>query len=130
LDIDQTARQLGITPDGVRKRIVRGSLKATKVGSRWDIVLDTGQDKTGQRPGQQDRDTPLRGGGDQSSRQDPLITALQEQIAGLQEQLRVMNQALTSRDKENLELVTVVRQSQAMLQAPEARARRPWWKIW
>lgn len=125
MDIDQTARQLGISPDGVRKRIVRGNLQATKVGGRWDVVLDTGQDTTGPRPGQQDASVRTE---DKFSLKDPLVTALQDQINGLQEQLRTMNQALSSRDNQIVELITVVRTTQAMLPAPEAQRRR-WWQI-
>ena len=117
MDINETARQLGISPDGVRKRIARGTLQGTKAGARWDIVLDTGQDKTGPRPGQQDRtskrveDDKAPPGGTQVT----LVTSLQDQIASLQEQLRVMNQALSYRDNQITELVAVVRQQQAMI---------------
>ena len=39
LDVGQAASRLGISPDGVRKRIRRGSLKAHKVDGEWRVVL-------------------------------------------------------------------------------------------
>ena len=123
MDIDETARQLGITPDGVRKRIARGSLQATKMGGRWDIVLDTGQDTT--RPslgqsdisiGQQDRDV--------------LIQSFQSQIEILREQLLAMNKQISSQSSQITELTTVIRQQQAALPPPAAE-RKSWWKrLW
>jgi len=55
-----------------------------------------------------------------------MVEILQSQITTLQDQLRVMNQALSSRDKENLELVTVIRQTQAMLPPPPPAQHRGW----
>jgi len=117
LDINETARQLGISPDGVRKRIARGTLQATKVAGRWDIVLDTGQDKTGPRPGQQDM-SPV---GDSVRTEETLVTALQEQVKTLTQQLVV-------KDHQIAELLIVTRQAQAQLPAP-APSRRRWWQF-
>ena len=58
-----------------------------------------------------------------------LLVELQDRIYSLQELLRVMNQALSSRDNQITELVTVVRQTQAMLPPPaEPERRRGFWQ--
>lgn len=37
--LKEVAKELGITPDSLRQRIARGSLKAIKMGTTW--VIDT-----------------------------------------------------------------------------------------
>ncbi len=134
VDIGTAAVRMGVTPEAVRKRISRGTIPATKQDGRWYIVQDGIQDAvldasstsgvgrpvqdTVRYPGQDVQDNRPDG-------RDTLVAELQDRVDNLQDQLRVMNQALTSRDKENLELITVVRQAQAMLPAPEAQ-RRGW----
>lgn len=39
LDVSRAAVRLGITPDGVRKRIQRGQLQAHKAGGVWRVIL-------------------------------------------------------------------------------------------
>ena len=58
---------------------------------------------------------------------DALVAELQDRIDSLQDQLHVMNQALSSRDNQITELVIVVRQTQAMLPPPAAE-RKSWWR--
>lgn len=41
VDIKTAAQMLGLSPEGVRKRIQRGLLKAEKVENRWLVVLPT-----------------------------------------------------------------------------------------
>lgn len=41
VDIRTAAQLLGLTPEGVRKRIQRGILKAEKVDNRWLVILPT-----------------------------------------------------------------------------------------
>lgn len=122
MDIDQTARQLGISPDGVRKRIARGSLQAAKVAGRWDVVQDTRQDTTGQRPGQQDTSARL---GAVSDTSPSLVTVLQEQV-------KTLTQQLTVKDNMIAELLIVTRQAQAMLPPPPPPERRRgfWGWLW
>jgi len=52
-----------------------------------------------------------------------MVEILQSQITGLHDQLHTMNQALSSRDNQIVELITVVRQTQAMLPPPPAQHR-------
>ena len=53
LDIAQAAAHLGITPDAVRKRIRRGTLRAYKKDDRWYVVLG---DQDGNQDAVQDSD--------------------------------------------------------------------------
>jgi len=103
LNISTAAAQMGITPEAVRKRIARGTLRATKQEGRWHISLkDIGQDTrqdTGQDTGQDDKDR--------------LIQTLTEEI--------------NARRREVQELHVLLQTAQAALTAPE---RRPWWRWW
>jgi len=133
IDIGTAAVRMGVTPEAVRKRISRGTIPATKQDGRWYIVQDAVQDASSTSGvGRPVQDTvPYTGQDVQDNRpdgRDVLVVEMQDRIYSLQEQLRVMNQALSSRDKENLELVTVIRQQQ-MLPAPaaEPERRRGFW---
>jgi len=139
VDIGTAAVRMGVTPEAVRKRISRGTIPAAKQDGRWYIVEDgiqaavqdaasasgvgrpvqdtgryTGQDVQGNRP----------------DGRDVLVAELQDRIDNLQEQLRSMNQALSSRDNQITELVTVVRQTQAMLPPPAAEHKSWWRRFW
>lgn len=39
LDVSRAAVRLGLSPDGVRKRIQRGTLRGQKVGGQWRVIL-------------------------------------------------------------------------------------------
>jgi hypothetical protein len=39
LDVSRAAVRLGLSPDGVRKRIQRGQLRGQKVGGQWRVIL-------------------------------------------------------------------------------------------
>ena len=142
IDIGTAAVRMGVTPEAVRKRISRGTISATKQDGRWYIVLDgvqaAVQDMSSTSGvGRPVQDTVRYTGQDvQDNRpdgRDLLLVELQDRIYSLQEQLRVMNQALSSRDNQITELVIVVRQTQAMLPPPaaEPERRRGFWSwLW
>src|SRR5215204_1861023 len=51
LDVSSAAVRLGISPDGVRKRIQRGTLRGQKIGGAWRVTLASveavvGKDRT------------------------------------------------------------------------------------
>jgi len=136
VDIGTAAIRMGVTTEAVRKRISRGTIPATKQDGRWYIVQDgiqdTGQDaSSASGVGRPVQDTVRYTGQDvQDNRpdgRDVLVVEMQDRIYSLQEQLRVMNQALSSRDSQITELVTVVRQTQAMLPPPTTE-RKSWWR--
>ena len=142
IDIGTAAIRMGVTPEAVRKRISRGTIPATKQDGRWYIIQDGIQDDVQDAsrtsyPGRPVQDTVRYTGQDvQDNRpdgRDVLVVEMQDRIYSLQEQLRVMNQALSSRDNQITELVTVVRQTQAMLPPPptEPERRRGFWsRLW
>jgi hypothetical protein len=39
LDVSRAAARLGISPDGIRKRIQRGTLRGQKIGGTWQVIL-------------------------------------------------------------------------------------------
>jgi len=39
LDVSRAAVRLGISPDGIRKRIQRGTLRGQKIGGTWQVIL-------------------------------------------------------------------------------------------
>jgi len=110
VDISTAAARMGITPEAVRKRISRGTLRATKQDGRWYVTpeakkghhhLDAGQDTTHHvqdgRPDDKDR----------------LIQMLTEEIE--------------ARRREVQELHVLLQTAQAALTAPKDR---PWWRWW
>jgi len=115
IDIGTAAARMGITPEAVRKRIARGTLRATKEDGRWyiipeaknglhaqDAVQDAGQDagRHVQDAGQDDKDR--------------LIQMLTEEIE--------------ARRREISELHVVIQTTaQTALTAPKSR---PWWRWW
>ena len=132
IDIGTAAVRMGVTPEAVRKRISRGTISATKQDGRWYIVQDAVQDASSTsgvgRPVQDTvRYTGQHVQDNRPDGRDVLLVELQDRIYSLQEQLRVMNQALSSRDNQITELVTVVRQAQAMLPPPPAEPERRGW---
>ena len=120
VDKAQAARRLGVSVDTVERRLKRGDLQGQQEargnGWRWLIEVPEPAPAT-------NGDTPAV-----APAEVVLVATLQGQVANLQEQLRVMNQALSSRDNLVSELTVVIRQQQTMLPAPEARRRR-WWQI-
>ncbi len=120
LDITTAAFRLGISPDGVRKRISRGSLQGYKAAGQWHVILD-GPD-SGPDSGPELRPDPQDGSPDELDTKDTLIKVLQDQIVDQRQQL-------IAREREVQELLTVVRQAQAMLPAPKVSGRH-WWRLW
>ena len=129
------AAHFGVSVETVERRLRKGELQGQKQarpqGFTWLVEVPDPPDDPGHdhvaplletpviTPVVTPSDTPL----------PELVQSLQDQIHTLKDQLRVMNQALSSRDKENLELVTVIRQTQAMLPPPptEPERRRGFW---
>ena len=136
IDIGTAAIRMGVTPEAVRKRISRGTIPATKQDGRWYIVQDGVQAAVQDASSMSGVGRPVQDGvrytgqdvqDNRPDGRDVLVVEMQDRIYSLQEQLRVMNQALSSRDSQITELVTVVRQTQAMLPPPAAE-RKSWWR--
>ena len=101
VEIASMAGKMGITPDAVRKRIARGTLKATKREGRWYVALDAHEGKgpaswTG-RPAQNGLDGVQDAITVRQDDKDRLIEALQAQVAS-------QGEALDARRREVQEL--------------------------
>jgi len=128
--IAEASQRMGVSVHTLKRRLKRGELQGeqrpTPQGYVWtvaipdDIPPSNGAIPSG-TPAAIPDGVPAQGGGSDTLRE--MVEILQGQITTLQDQLKVMNQALSSRDKENLELVTVIRQTQAMLPPPPPQHR-------
>ena len=140
----EAARQLGLSPDAVRKRVHRGTLASVRRGGRLYVVLPDavpdGQEQPdgGRTP---DRTQEL------IDQQRGEIARLVEQLAVKDEQLRQANVIIARLSERPLELPArvasvdtaapaplvdtpaSVNQSQAST-PPPAQVRRPWWAFW
>jgi hypothetical protein len=130
LEISEAAVQLGITPDGVRKRIRRGQLAAVKQDSRWYVVLD--------QSARQEQDCPET----DETNPDPVMVEL---VATLKSEVGFLRSELDRRAGEIQELHVVIAQLSERvprrLEAPTAAtvaAAAPlqnvshprWWRFW
>ena len=124
VDKAEAARRLGVSVDTVERRLKRGALQGQQEarGNGWRWLIEVPEDAPASAPAT-NGDTPAV-----APAEVTLVATLQEQVTNLQEHIRVMNQALSSRDNLVSELTVVIRQQQIMLPAPEARRRR-WWQI-
>jgi len=126
------AAHFGVSVETVERRLRKGELKGQKQarpqGFTWLVEIPDPLGDPGHAPVAPPSDTPvLTPVVTPSDNSLPeLVESLQDQISSLKDQLRVMNQALSSRDNQITELVTVVRQTQAMLPPPPAERRRGW----
>ena len=126
------AAQFGVSVETVERRLRKGELQgqrqARPQGFTWLVEVPDPPDDPGH-----DHVAPLL----ETSVITPVVTpsdnpltdlvqSLHGQITTLQDQLKVMNQALSSRDNQITELVTVVRQTQAMLPPPPPAQHRGW----
>ena len=109
VDSTRAAQFLGVTEDAIRKRIARGTLEGYKEDGKWFVRLPDNDQKT-DRTGVQN---------DQTGK-DGVIAELRDRVASLETQI-------SQKDHQLGEMLIVVRQSQAMLQAPQGR---PWWRFW
>lgn len=134
--IAEASQRMGVSVHTLKRRLKRGELQGeqrpTPQGYVWTVAIpDDVPPSNGATPSGTPNAIPdgvPAPGGDNGTLRE-MVEILQSQITGLQDQLRTMNQALSSRDKENLELVTVIRQTQAMLPPPptEPERRRGFW---
>jgi hypothetical protein len=126
VDIAAAAHQLGITPDGVRKRIKRGQLAAYHSDGRTYVVLDN--------------TTDTRNGAD-TTRHDQsatdatrcLIGTLQSEVAHLRQELEVRNAELQRKDS----IILALSQRPALEALPagnpgegDPAPPRRWWEFW
>src|SRR5215208_7846614 len=103
--IQEAAERLGVKEDAIRKRIQRGTLKHEKTREgRVFVWVHTAQDTT--------EDTTQAAYQDAS--QDVLLSAKDETIAALREQLAQANE----RDRENRRIIAAMTQRIPAIEAP------------
>src|SRR5215210_1519700 len=111
VSVPQAADHLGTTVDALRKRVQRGTIphERDRDGRVW-ILLDTGRPRqdTGQDTGQPQSDSAA------------LISAKDETIAALREQLEEANE----RDRENRRIIAALTSRIPAIEAPQ-EAREP-----
>jgi excisionase family DNA binding protein len=126
-DIAQAAAILGISQDGVRKRIKRGQLAAYRVDGRTYVVLD-GETDTHDKPN--GHETARQDGPD--SRQDTTDSRLAPVVARLEDEVRFLRGELERKDTIILAMVQQMRALPAPRDAEDpsshdANLPRPWW---
>jgi len=119
IDSTEAAQALGISLDALRKRIARGTLEGYKEGGHWYVQGPDNQPNA-DRPRPATPDNRPDNDQDQVDGKELAIAAMEARIKSLENQI-------ATKDHQLEEMLVVVRQSQAMLQAPPAR---PWWRFW
>src|ERR687898_2964702 len=110
--IQEAAQRLGVKEDAIRKRIQRGTLRHEKTQEgRVFVWLDAAPDAT--------QDTAQDTYRDAS--QDALLTAKDETIAALREQLAQANE----RDRENRRIIAALTSRIPAIEAPQETSEAP-----
>jgi DNA-binding Lrp family transcriptional regulator len=140
--VPEAAQALGISPEAVRNRLSRGTLKSVKEAGTVYVLLETDRTRhTGDRPNDRSTDTPPE-----------LVDQMQARIDSLERQLEQANE----RDRENRRIIAALTSRIPAIEAPpEARGspetfrkeaeraearpategtpegtQRPWWRRW
>ncbi len=105
VSIQEAANRLGISEDGVRKRIKRGRLKAHRINDTlYVFVADLDRQTTDKQ-----QDTKLSQKVSQQRRQDKqnkLVSVLEEDVAYLKQQITIKDQQLAEKDQQLKELLS------------------------
>jgi hypothetical protein len=143
LTVPEAARALGISPEAVRNRLSRGTLRSVKESGTVYVLLETDRTRhTGDIPNDIPSDTP-----------QVLVVEMRGRIESLERQLEQANE----RDRENRRIIAALTSRIPAIEAPseapgapkataeeperaatphpdrvEAQegAQRPWWRRW
>jgi len=129
LDSYQASLILGISEDGVRKRVIRGTLKGYKDGRRWYVYIpDSVQTYPTNKPDSV-QTAVVEGPALALAAMEARIDSLEAQLASKDAQIiskdAQAETQLAAKDQQIGELHRLLAQT-ALNQAPA----RPWWKIW
>jgi len=114
LDIHEAAKALDVSPEALRKRITRGTIKAVKKGGHWYVQIEDNHPD--------DVRTEVR------SKQDDnglALAAMEARIESLEAQLSSKDRQIEAREREVGELHRLLAQT-----ALNAAPARPWWRFW
>jgi len=117
LDIHEAAKALDVSPEALRKRITRGTIKAVKKGGHWYVQIEGHPDSV--RTEVQNRQ------GDHVDGKDLALAAMEARIESLETQLSSKDRQIEAREREVGELHRLLAQT-ALNGAPA----RPWWRFW
>jgi hypothetical protein len=104
--VPEAAQVLGISPEAVRNRLSRGTLKSVKEAGTVYVLLETDRTRhTGDRPNDRSTDTPPE-----------LVDQMQARIDSLERQLEQANE----RDRENRRIIAALTSRIPAIEAPQA----------
>jgi excisionase family DNA binding protein len=116
MTIQEAAQRLGVKEDAIRKRIQRGTLRHEKTQQgRVFVWLDAAPDATQDAAQDAAQDTY------RDTSQDPLLSAKDETIAALREQLAQANE----RDRENRRIIAALTARIPAIEAPQEASGAP-----
>ena len=115
LDIHEAAKVLDVSPEALRKRITRGTIKAVKKGGHWYVQIEDNH-PDGVR-------TEARSSQDDHRDKDLALAAMEAR--SLEAQLSSKDRQIEAREREVGELHRLLAQT-----ALNAAPARPWWKLW
>jgi len=128
IDSHQASLILGISEDGVRKRVIRGTLRGYKDCGRWYVYLPDGVGTNSTTPtdSPDSVQTPMVDG------KDLAIAAMEARAASLEKQLEATGERISSLEGQLQTKDTQIDQLHHLLAqtALSAAPARPWWKIW
>jgi len=116
LDIHEAAKALDVSPEALRKRITRGTIKAVKRGGHWHIQIEDNHPDSIQ--------TEVRNNQDHGDK-DLALAAMDARIESLEAQLSSKDRQIEAREREVGELHRLLAQT-----ALNAAPARPWWRFW
>jgi hypothetical protein len=111
LIVPEAARQLGISPEAVRNRLLRRTLKSVKEGGTVYVLLETDMRRhTGDMPTDRPGDTL-----------QPLVEEMRGRIESLERQLEQANE----RDRENRRIIAALTSRIPAIEAPADEREAP-----
>jgi len=118
LDIHEAAKALDVSPEALRKRITRGTIKAVKKGGHWYVQIEDNHPDSVRTEVQSNQDDHVDG-------KDLALAAMEARITSLEAQLSSKDRQIEAREREVGELHRLLAQT-----ALNAAPARPWWKLW
>jgi len=118
LDMHEAAKALDVSPEALRKRITRGTIKAVKRGGHWYVQIADNHPDSVRTEVRSNQDDHVDG-------KDLALAAMEARIESLEVQLSSKDRQIEAREREVGELHRLLAQT-----ALNAAPARPWWKIW
>ncbi len=117
LDIHEAAQALHVSPEALRKRITRGTIKAVKKNGHWYVQIEDNHPDSVR--------TEVQSSQDGYDGKDLALAAMEARIESLEAQLSSKDRQIEAREREVGELHRLLAQT-----ALNAAPARPWWRFW